>query len=198
MGIPDPDEGATGVEHARWERQGGDTNKSYAAFGIYRDAGPMRSLRSTAIVLYHVEGADEAEKRKKVTSSQIAQVSSWSTNNDWVARAEAWDAYLDEVSRVEQVEAVKTMRRQFATISGALRGEIVKGVQALQAGDRTLTVAEMTRLLPVLQSVESWARDVPESTREHRHTIEEFEAEREAARANVEARKEGLRLVEDG
>lgn len=182
MGIPDPDLDATSADPqpARWERQPTDTNKAYAGFAIYRDAGPMRSLRKAAAVLYGHDG-----DVSKVTSSQINQMRVWSTGNAWVARVEAWDAYLDEVSRTEQVESAKHMRRQYGEVCANLRSKLMRSAQALADSDDALTPEQVARLLPVVQQVEAWAREIPQSIAEHRHTVEEIEAAREHARERL-------------
>jgi len=81
-------------ERQLWERQKGETQKSYAAFCLYRDAGPKRSLRATHDTFY-------GEGR-----SNLAQITVWSTKWQWVARTAAYDEHLD-AQRRERMEAAR-------------------------------------------------------------------------------------------
>jgi len=94
---------ADGYDEIRpWDRQAGETSKAYAAFVTYRDQGEDRSIQSVA---------EELDKSR-------ALISRWSTQNDWVSRAAAWDsmpgqkvaeAYEQMAARIaEQHERVAT------------------------------------------------------------------------------------------
>lgn len=168
MSVPDPDldPADDGPQPARWERQPGETARAYSAFGLYRDAGPMRTLRKVAAAFYAQPG--ETIPLDAVSSARLGQCKTWSAQNDWVARAEAWDAYLDEVSRLEQIEAAKTMRGQYVTLAMSMRGRIAQTLQAMAGAAETVPVRELPRWLEAAQKVEAWARDVPSEIVEHR------------------------------
>jgi hypothetical protein len=73
---------------ASWERQPGETEAAYVAFCSYRDLGAERSLNAA----YSTDG--------KRAPGQWAK---WSAQNQWVARAEAYDDYLEgEVRRLRE------------------------------------------------------------------------------------------------
>lgn len=83
------------MDKAAWERQKGDTDVSYAAFCVYRDMGAKRSLQKAADAYYGK------------TTVNLRYFEAWSSDNDWVARCEAYDAHMD-TKRRERLEAAQT------------------------------------------------------------------------------------------
>ena len=78
-----------------WEFLTGiDTTKSYQAFVVYRDLGVKRTFDKLAIAV------------DKFNESFIKQIKYWSAKSSWVARASAYDGYLEKVAR-EQVEKIE-------------------------------------------------------------------------------------------
>lgn len=76
-----------------WDRQPGETDKAFAAFRVYLEAGPHeRSYRSTAAVLG--KKSDRWLKR-------------WGVDNDWAGRVTAWD---DHCAAIRIVELEKSHR----------------------------------------------------------------------------------------
>jgi hypothetical protein len=72
-----------------WNRRDGEPAKAYAAFSKYRDLGPDRSLNAA----YQVDSGLPASVRAPGYWAE------WSSAWEWVERAAAYDAYLDEVRR---------------------------------------------------------------------------------------------------
>lgn len=75
-----------------WERQPGEREIPYRAFATFRDLGPGRTLREVAALLYG-EGYREGAKRVP------GRIKTWSSDNDWVARAAGYDEWLELVNR---------------------------------------------------------------------------------------------------
>ena len=71
-----------------------DTTKSYQAFVVYRDLGIKRSFEKVAIAV------------DKFNESFIKQIKYWSAKSSWVARASAYDGYLEKMAR-EQLEKIE-------------------------------------------------------------------------------------------
>lgn len=71
-----------------------DTAKSYQAFVCYRDLGVKRTFDKLAIAV------------DKFNESFIKQIKYWSAKSSWVARASAYDGYLEKMAR-EQVEKIE-------------------------------------------------------------------------------------------
>ena len=71
-----------------------DTTKSYQAFVCYRDMGIRRTFDKLAIAI------------DKFNESFIKQIKYWSAKSSWVARASAYDGYLEKKAR-EQLEKIE-------------------------------------------------------------------------------------------
>jgi hypothetical protein len=74
---------ATRITGALWERQPCDTPKSWAAFQIYRDAGPDRSMSSIA-------------EQVGVKTKLLLR---WSSRYAWVMRTDAYDNHLSMIKQ---------------------------------------------------------------------------------------------------
>lgn len=99
-----------GWKQPLWERQTGETDRAFQAFGTYRDLGPSRSLAKTAQIL---------SKTKQGT------LQPWSTSWGWVERASAWDDEADRNQRKrDELERAETLRK--------MREGHVKAGQAMQ------------------------------------------------------------------
>jgi hypothetical protein len=70
-----------------WERRPDESTKAYEGFAIYRDLGTRRSIEA-AWKLYI--------KQDKKTAGYFGQ---WAADFDWVARAAAYDDYIDREAR---------------------------------------------------------------------------------------------------
>ena len=81
-----------------WERQSSDTPKSWAAFGVYRDLGPSRTLAAAAAEL----------------NRSVALLADWSRAYSWVARAAAWDGEQDRLRTVAMQREVIAMAQRHA------------------------------------------------------------------------------------
>jgi len=82
-----------------WDRRDSETSKSYDAFQRYLALGPTRS---------YVKIVEQYER----PASYHRQIERWSSENDWVDRALAYDEHLWEQDRQEQIEEVRLMRRR--------------------------------------------------------------------------------------
>ncbi len=83
-----------------WTRRPGETATAYAAFCVYRDLGPGRSLDAAYA---QAKGLQKGDKRASGNFQR------WRRDHAWKNRAEAYDAYLDEEKR--QAEAQKWRQR---------------------------------------------------------------------------------------
>ena len=92
-----------------WEQQPGETPKAYAQFVAYRDMEPFsRSFKLAA------------QKFNLPTSS----ASLLASNNDWVARATAWDMYLDRARSAQNEMNQLEMAARHAEIAKLMLGKI--------------------------------------------------------------------------
>jgi hypothetical protein len=145
-------------EKHEWDRLSGESSKAYAHFCLYRDMGQERSLRKLA--------ADAK------TTSKLRQLQHWSSRWKWVERCQRYDDYLELQERLRQEKERRDMRKRHAQIALLGQNIAVKGFEALlakvQASDREVCPADLTRLVATSVAIERLARG--ESTDSHEVT----------------------------
>lgn len=123
-----------------WERQPGETQRAYAAFGVYRDMGSSRSLTSAHRALRGQEGG-KTGARKAPSYWQA-----WSARYAWQERVALYDAHRDRKARegreAEHLKELDEFRKQekqlaSATIQSAiaLLGKANARLQEIKPGD---------------------------------------------------------------
>lgn len=110
-----------------WEMQDGETAKQFEAFVIYRDM-ETRSIREVGELL-----------QKSVTL-----IGRWSSKNNWVERAGAWDAEKDRIARQEQIKEIRKMRERHAKGSVAMFAKALEGLKNLKADE--LSAQDIVRM----------------------------------------------------
>ena len=105
---------------APWEQQPGETPRAYAAFCVFRDLGPRRTLAAAAAA-YYQRTADSLER----------QVDKWSSAFRWVERAAAWDRHLDAQGRAAQETARKEMAERHVREARGLQAKALERLRAL-------------------------------------------------------------------
>lgn len=123
-----------------WERQPGESGKSYDKFCVYRDMGTYRSLRKAA-------------KELGVTRQTLEQLS---VRYDWSARALAYDEEMERVARAENEKRIRQMRENHARIAVQLTAKAARGLMNLD--ERTLAAADIARLIEVGVKIERLSR----------------------------------------
>lgn len=83
---------------AAWEKLSVETAKAYHYFAVYRDLGPARTL-------------------KKVSDSCGISANQYATRFGWKKRAEAYDAWVDEQTRTQRLDAILDMRDRHAHLA---------------------------------------------------------------------------------
>ncbi len=88
-----------------WERQKGETHKAFAAFLVYRDLGPDRTIKLAGKSIGRIsDGYDRMSE-------------DWSAKYGWVARAASYDSHLDSIRVAEAARhAVTWERRRLAAL----------------------------------------------------------------------------------
>src|SRR5690348_9192686 len=81
-----------------WERQPGDSPQSWAAFVVYRDMGPARSIRAVC--------SDMGKDR--------GTIGLWSKRHGWRARVEEYDREMDRVKRLAMYDQAIRMGERHA------------------------------------------------------------------------------------
>src|SRR5262249_54006155 len=114
MDMSDPTD--TAILPAPWERQQGESARAFAAFCLFRDIGPRRSLRECCRGFY--DG----------TTANVGQISTGASRWQWVERCRVWDDHLDTVARQEQERQRKEMVERHAK---AAEAAVEKAAEAL-------------------------------------------------------------------
>lgn len=135
-----------------WDRQDKETPPAWAAFQAYRDLGPGRTIAK----------AWEACGRH---AASLRLGEEWSSKHDWVARAAAWDAHIDQAVQAKlKAQAVERRKRQ-ANLGKAMQGVAGQALQQisedLAAKRRTLKGHEVAHLAKVGFDIEAVAEGDP-------------------------------------
>jgi hypothetical protein len=144
---------------AVWERLPGESAKAYAAFCVYRDLGPRRSL-DEASRLYHAQPArdeDGPTTRPKRRASGV--VRQWAERWDWTSRALAWDHEVEQGKRKKQLEAIQEMAERHAREAMLLQNKAVERLRQLRPEE--LGPQDTLRYLIEAAKLERLARGEP-------------------------------------
>jgi len=134
------------------ERLPGESGRAYATFLAYCHLGAER--RSLDQVSRRLNGARQLSRKRAATG----RIQVWSRRWRWVERAAAYDAYIDELARRENLNAILEHRRRVAAQCVELQERAVKRLCELLP---TATVREA--LAVWTESVRIWrqARGLP-------------------------------------
>ncbi len=135
--------------NAPWIRKRKETAKSYAAFTLYRDLGPNRSLTRLA-------------RAMDAKPSYRTWLGLWCRTHDWVARAELWDDHKDEQRRKAGLNEARAAGRRYAEAADLLAKKALEQIE--QEGDHEpKDLAHLARVLEGASRVGSLARGQPTS-----------------------------------
>ncbi|MGB9858672.1 MAG: hypothetical protein ACPLQP_01910 [Moorellaceae bacterium] len=132
-----------------FERLPGETTKAWAAFQVYRDLGPQRSLGKVREALGKSTG-------------YMRVLEEWASKYQWVKRAAAYDDYLERKKREAQEKAVVKMAERQAKIALGFQEKIAQRLASLDPQE--LSPGDLARWFEVAVKVERLARGVPTET----------------------------------
>src|SRR6516225_5535833 len=89
-----------------WDPWPGESAKAYAAFCLYRDLGPRRSLDAASRSYHGSERQGSPGKRPPRASGTIRR---WAQRWSWLDRARAWDQERERLKELEQRAAIEEM-----------------------------------------------------------------------------------------
>jgi len=139
-----------------WERQAGETVKAFAAFTLYRDAGPHRSFRATAEAYYRQVNGHGPPAGKEATTSQLR---TWARDTDWHARVLAWDREQQRLINEARVEAIKEMVARHVRVSEDVLEVATTQLNRMKGDEKlALTPADVLRYAEVGQKMERLSR----------------------------------------
>jgi hypothetical protein len=98
----------------KWDRRDGEGTEAFEAFKLYRDMGESRSV---------IKVGQECDKNRTL-------IGRWSSEFDWVDRAQAYDDHLDKLVLREKENELKKIARRHARLGVLMQS---KGQEALEA-----------------------------------------------------------------
>lgn len=135
----------------KWERQEHESAKQYEYFKTFLDLGALRTI----------------PKVQQKCSKSASYLSKLSIRNDWLARADAYDRYIDEITRKENIEAIKKSNKENIQLAQAIKFVVGKKAKVLidkikAAGDDTKSLDEVINEIPwnVLPQLTNTAVDI--------------------------------------
>lgn len=143
-----------GMDRYPWEKLPDETDKQYRAFLTYRDLGRKRTLRDAAADHY---GVDRKVFDPKGGKARVFE--RWSAQNKWVARSEAWDTYLQELTDSETEADIIAMKKRHAQIATAAQSKVVEALNAIDVSKMNLL--QIAQVFDIAVKNERLARGVP-------------------------------------
>ena len=129
-----------------WERQKDESNKAYHIFCIYRNLGPDRSLEKTREILGKSAG-------------YTRWMQTWSSQYDWVTRAQAYDDYIERKMRKKNEKEILEMAERHVKVAKAFLLIIAQALQQIDPAQ--LSPSDMAKWLDVATKLERLSRGVP-------------------------------------
>ena len=122
----------------KWERQEGESAKQYAYFKMFLDLGALRTI----------------PKVQEKTNKSLTYLNTLSSRNNWIARADAYDRYIDEITRKENIEAIKKTNKENIQLAQAIK--FVVGKKAKLLIDKIKAAGDDTKSLDQVINEISW------------------------------------------
>lgn len=136
-----------------WERQKGESSKSFAWFEVYLDLGPNRKLKN---VIEKIESMSNNEGKKMDSDENFIpiptykQVENQSYRWHWSKRARAYDNYLSNLRRQQKEEAYLQSEDRLIKIGEDLATAVEEVVEDLR-----YTSADESKATSVAHAVSS-------------------------------------------
>ena len=99
----------------KWDRQEKETPKQYDYFKTFLDLGALRSI----------------PKVQQKCGKSATYLEKLSSRNNWLARADAYDRYIDEIIRKENIEAIKKANKENIQLAQVIKFVAGKKAQLL-------------------------------------------------------------------
>lgn len=177
-----------------WERQPDETHRAHQAFLTYLNLGVTRSLRRATVELY---GLAVRPEDLPGTSPKLRQMKTWSAENLWVARAEAFDAEMERRRRLEREEAIVEALDRHRRVAQMIQSVGLEGLQMYRGGGPHEPLPTLLRYIESGLKEERLALGIPTdiSQLEHRGevatNVEDIEGRRQLD--SIRRATEGIR-----
>lgn len=136
-------------EIATWGQLPDESEKAYASFKVYRNAGTQRSLRKTA----------------RLVGKGRTLMERWSKRHGWLRRVAAWDLEQQDLHKEARIQAISDAEERHGKLARALLGRVAAELGAQVKGRCTkcgrsptqLTAAQVSTALKAGVEVERLA-----------------------------------------
>lgn len=143
------------IELRAWDRRPSETDKAFIAFQTYVGLDPYgegdqkRSLPNTA---------------KALNLASSSGVAAWSTENDWVSRAAAYDAWVGvKLLQVKETDLKNYQQGTINTLSiqlAAVNKIINKTMKGMMTSDYDVDLNDFERLMRIIRIKDDLARRI--------------------------------------
>lgn len=114
-----------------WDQQPGESAKAYAAFCIYRDLGPRRSLDAASRSYHRSEQEGQGPPNRRLPRAS-GTVRRWAQCLNWQARARAWDQERERLKQAEQETAIQEMAERHAKEAMMIQNKAIERLRQLR------------------------------------------------------------------
>jgi hypothetical protein len=175
---------------APWEHLPGESAKAYAAFCLYRDLGPHRSLDETSRQYHAQPASDEDRQPRRPKRRASGLVRRWAERWDWSGRALAWDHEVEQGKQKKQLEAIAEMAERHAREAMLLQNKAVERLRQLLPGE--LSPQDTLRYLIEAAKLERLARGEPTERVAEEHRFPDLKELSDAELLRILASRPGI------
>jgi hypothetical protein len=125
---------------APYERQDGESKQAFEGFVVYRSLGLTRNLRDVG---------------RKIGKNH-SLIKRWSSQHNWVERAQAFDNEMDKRAILENAQLRKQMVKDHAEVSRQLLQKVKVAIEHIKP--ETLSPYEIAKLLEIAVKIERLSR----------------------------------------
>ena len=151
------------MEIREWQRQKGESSKSFIWFKIYRNIGPTRTLKNTLKKMEkNMEKCGNIDENLEeiVPTPTFAQLTSQSSRWDWSERARAYDNYQDQLEIQAKNEAYKQTEKDLLEIANDFQKLIKKNVKELKQDTTSQTISKSHALKSVASAIDKTTKNI--------------------------------------
>lgn len=166
-----------------WERMPAETGPSWAAFVVYRDSGPTRTLESAA----------KAVGKHRSTLNDFAK--RW----DWQPRVLAWDAEVDRQRRAAFLRLQRAAIKKHVQAAVRIRTLAIKAIKQIDASMLASQPRDALAFLQAAIKIEQASLGLPSETVNHtaNRTPEEIYFDNLDPEKLLELSKQAIQVTEN-
>ena len=120
--------GASVPPFESWERLEGETPAGFAAFRVFRDYGPERSLR---------KAVDSVEKDEKARAKRYRVWRNRSAQFRWRERAAEYDRYTEKLKQIEFRKTIEAQGERHRKVTGKMLEVVSKKLDTMNPEELT-------------------------------------------------------------